>query len=250
MQILVRAHLGLVIRIAWEFRNAGPSMADLIQEGNVGLTIAARRFDPSRSTRLATYATYWIRACMMDHVVRTHGPVRIGTTRTQRRIYFGFGKARRRLEQEGRTVTMAELAAELGVDLAELEAMAPRLRGRDLYLDEPHESEEGPPLAYALPCPGPTPEEICDEREEELRQRRLLQQALRKLDPRERDILAARHLTERPVTLQQLGRRFGLSRERVRQLEARAKQRVRELCGEAPARTVRRRRSKRSLDNS
>src|SRR5262245_25638784 len=87
---LVAAHLGLVIKIALEFRHSGPSMEDLIQEGNLGLTIAARRFDPDRATRLATYATYWIRACMLEHVVRSHGPVRIGTTRSQRKIFFGL----------------------------------------------------------------------------------------------------------------------------------------------------------------
>jgi RNA polymerase sigma-32 factor len=79
---LVQAHLGLVIHIANEYRHSGPSMEDLIQEGNLGLTVAARRFDPTKATRLATYATYWIRAFMMEHVVRSHGPVRIGTTRS------------------------------------------------------------------------------------------------------------------------------------------------------------------------
>src|SRR5206468_9464400 len=113
-----------------EFRNSGPSMEDLIQEGNLGLTIAARRFDPGQGTRLATYATYWIRACMMDHVVRSHGPVRIGTTRAQRKIFFGLGRARRRLERDGVTVDSEALAAALGVEREEVEAMAPRLSGR------------------------------------------------------------------------------------------------------------------------
>src|SRR5690242_13651386 len=113
---LVEAHLGLVIRIATEFRNSGPSMEDLIQEGNLGLTIAARRFDPGQGTRLATYATYWIRACMMEHVVRSHGPVRIGTTRAQRKIFFGLGRARRRLERDGQGATAEALAHALGVE--------------------------------------------------------------------------------------------------------------------------------------
>ncbi len=107
---LIHAHVGLVIKIATEFRNSGPSMEDLIQEGHVGLTIAARRFDPTKATRLATYATYWIRACMMEFVVRSHGPVRIGTTRSQRKIFFGLGRARRRLERAGQAVSASELA--------------------------------------------------------------------------------------------------------------------------------------------
>ena len=114
LERLVRAHLGLVIRIAMEFRHAGPSMEDLIQEGNVGLTIAARRFDPDRDTRLATYATYWIRACMIEHVVRSHGPVRIGTTRSQRKIFFGLGRARRKLEKDGTAADAESLAGALG----------------------------------------------------------------------------------------------------------------------------------------
>src|SRR5262245_32385650 len=121
---MVQAHLGLVIRIAQEFRGAGPPMEDLIQEGNMGLLIAARRFDPTRSARLATYATYWIRACMMEYVVRSHGPVRIGTTRAQRKIFFGLGRARRRLEGEGHTADADALAAVLGVERSEIDSIS------------------------------------------------------------------------------------------------------------------------------
>src|SRR4029077_6654733 len=117
--------------------NSGPAMEDLIQEGHVGLTIAARRFDPSKATRLATYATYWIRACMMEYVVRSHGPVRIGTTRSQRKIFFGLGRARRRLEREGATTSADALARALGVDRLDVESMTPRLTGRDVSLDAP-----------------------------------------------------------------------------------------------------------------
>src|SRR6185312_3851393 len=132
---LVQAHLGLVVKIATEFRNSGPALEDLIQEGNLGLTIAARRFDPNQGTRLATYATYWIRACMMEHVVRSHGPVRIGTTRAQRKIFFGLGRARRKLEREGESADTESLASALGVEQSDIEAMTPRLTGHDVSLD-------------------------------------------------------------------------------------------------------------------
>src|SRR5258708_4440117 len=131
---LVAAHLGLVIKIALEFRHSGPAMEDLIQEGSLGLTIAARRFDPERATRLATYATYWIRACMLEHVVRSHGPVRIGTTRSQRKIFFGLGRARRKLERDGSPADCESLAAELGVLSEVVEANTPRTFGRRLSL--------------------------------------------------------------------------------------------------------------------
>src|SRR5262245_49499940 len=139
---LIHAHLGLVIKIATEFRNSGPAMEDLIQEGHVGLTIAARRFDPTKATRLATYATYWIRACMMEYVVRSHGPVRIGTTRSQRKIFFGLGRARRRLEREGQTVSTDQLARLLGVPAEDVEHMSTRLSGHDVSLDAPRSIDD------------------------------------------------------------------------------------------------------------
>src|SRR5215471_14384745 len=156
---LVSAHLGLVIRIAMEFRHSGPAMEDLIQEGNLGLTIAARRFDPNRKTRLATYATYWIRACMLEHVVRSHGPVRIGTTRSQRKIFFGLGRARRKLEREGETPDADSLAHALGVEREDVEAMTPRLTGRDVSLDAPRSLDDKREVGALLMQDEPSPEE-------------------------------------------------------------------------------------------
>ncbi len=195
---MVQAHLGLVIRIAMEFRHSGPSMEDLIQEGNLGLTIAARRFDPSRETRLATYATYWIRACMLEHVVRSHGPVRIGTTRSQRKIFFGLGRARRKLEREGEHADAETLAEALGALIAE---------------------------------DAPNPEDMVAGHEEDDSRKMRLFEGLKVLDPRERAIIKARHMRQRPATLASLGKKFGISRERVRQLELRAKSKLRSFCG-------------------
>lgn len=238
LERLIRAHLGLVVKIAREFQQSHLPLEDLVQEGNVGLTIAARRFDPRRSTRLSTYAGYWIRACMMEHVVRTHGPVRIGTTRAQRRIFFHLGRARRRLEQRGLPCGIVELAAELDVAEDEVAAMLPRLTPGDVSLDGDPWDVRG--LGTALIPRLPTPEEACTDRQEVIWHQNSLAQALRRLEPRERDIINARHLREKPETLAELGQRFGLSRERVRQLEARAKDRIRQLCGEGRRRPWRR----------
>jgi len=224
---MVSAHLGLVIRIAMEFRHSGPSMEDLIQEGNLGLTIAARRFDPNRKTRLATYATYWIRACMLEHVVRSHGPVRIGTTRSQRKIFFGLGRARRKLEREGEPADQASLAHELGVDEFDVESMTPRLTGRDVSLDAPRGHEDRRPMQAQLCEELPSPEDMVASTEETSRRHSQLYQGLGVLDPRERAIIKARHLRQRPATLAALGKKFGISRERVRQLELRAKAKLR-----------------------
>ncbi len=226
---LVAAHMGLVIRIALEFRHSGPSMEDLIQEGNMGLTIAARRFDPGRKTRLATYATYWIRACMLEHVVRSHGPVRIGTTRSQRKIFFGLGRARRKLEREGVQADSEQLASALGVQREDVESMAPRLNGRDGSLDGPRGFDDRRPMAQGLAEDRPNPEELMAGFEEDDQRRAQIYEGLKILDPRERAIIRARHMRQRPATLACLGKKFGISRERVRQLELRAKAKLRQF---------------------
>jgi len=227
---LIHAHLGLVIKIATEFRNSGPSMEDLIQEGHVGLTIAARRFDPTKATRLATYATYWIRACMMEYVVRSHGPVRIGTTRSQRKIFFGLGRARRRLEREGAQVSADQLAKILGVPADDVEHMATRLSGHDVSLDAPRSQDDERRQSNLLATDGPSQEDLYADGQEEDSRKALLNEALKQLDPRERAILKARHMAARPTTLGALGKRFGISRERVRQLELRAVAKLRSYC--------------------
>jgi RNA polymerase sigma-32 factor len=229
---LVAAHLGLVIRIALEFRHSGPSMEDLIQEGNLGLTIAARRFDPTRATRLATYATYWIRACMLEHVVRSHGPVRIGTTRSQRKIFFGLGRARRKLEREGETADAEHLATALGVEQTDVESMTARLTGRDVSLDAPRGYDDRRPVAASLCSDEPTPEDMIACAEEDDQRRAAIYEGLKVLDARERAIIRARHMRQRPATLAFLGKKFGISRERVRQLELRAKAKLRQYVDE------------------
>lgn len=228
---LVAAHLGLVIHIATEFRRSGLAMEDLIQEGNLGLTIAARRFDPDRATRLATYATYWIRAYMLEHVVRSHGPVRIGTTRSQRKIFFGLWRARRKLEQGGETADVEALAGALGVMQEDVESMTPRLVGRDVSLDAPRGYDDRRSVGATLAEDGPTPEDMVAEHEEDDQRREQLFEGLKVLNARELVIIRARHMRQRPVTLAALGKKFGISRERVRQLEQGAKAKLRDYCG-------------------
>ena len=228
---LIHAHLGLVIKIATEFRNSGPSMEDLIQEGHVGLTIAARRFDPGKATRLATYATYWIRACMMEYVVRSHGPVRIGTTRSQRKIFFGLGRARRKLEREGEHADSESLASALGVERSDIESMTPRLTGHDVSLDAPRATDDRREVGALIAEDAPNPEDVVAGVEEDDSRKTRLNEGLKVLDPRERAIIKARHMRQRPATLASLGKKFGISRERVRQLELRAKAKLRVFCG-------------------
>jgi len=230
LERLIKTHLWLVVRIAMEFRRPGLSMEDLIQEGNTGLTIAARRFEPNRDTRLATYATYWIRACILEYVMRSHGPVRIGKTRSQRIVFFGLGRARRKLERDGETANCERLASELGVLQEDVESMVSRLSMRDVSLDAPRSFDDRRSAVATLAEDGPSPEDMVAEMEEDDHRRERLFEGLKTLDPRERAIIRARHMRSRPVTLEALGKKFGISRERVRQIEARAAKKLRAAC--------------------
>ena len=229
---MIHAHLGLVIRIATEFRNSGPSMEDLIQEGNLGLTIAARRFDPTRATRLATYATYWIRACMMEYVVRSHGPVRIGTTRSQRKIFFGLGRARRKPRARRRRPPTRELLAALlgvrargrrGDDAAPVGPRRVARRAR-AATTTPRKS------ATRSPRTAPRPRRWSPASRRRTRARRASSRALKVLDPRERAIIKRAPHAAAAGDAGALGKKFGISRERVRQLELRAKAKLRNYC--------------------
>jgi len=171
---------------------------------------------------------------MLEHVVRSHGPVRIGTTRSQRKIFFGLGRARRKLEREGETADASSLAGALGVDPEDIEAMAPRLSSHDVSLDAPRSTDDRRELGALLAEDGPNPEDVVAGVEEEDSRKGRLCEGLKVLDPRERSIIKARHMRQRPATLASLGKKFGISRERVRQLELRAKAKLRVFCAVAP----------------
>ena len=234
---LVESHLGLVIRIAQDYKYSGPETNDLIQEGNIGLTIAAQRFDPNRTTRLATYATYWIRACMLEHIVRSHGAVRMGTTRHHRKIFFGFGKARRKVEAENHGVAGREQIAEtLGVSLEELNEMLPHVTGKNISLDAPRSFDDERSLQDCLASdPSASPEKMVAEVEGYFYQKELFGQSLRVLDPREKIIIKKRHLNQKAATLSKLAQKLGVSRERIRQLELRAIAKIRQAMSTADA---------------
>lgn len=229
---LVRSQMGLVIHMAVAYRHSGPAMEDIVQEGFIGLTVAARRFDPSRGARLSTFASFWVRAYMINFVVRSHGPVRIGTTRGQRKVFFGLGRARRLLESGSEAASTESIAAALGVDPAEVTAMVPRLSVRDVALDASRSDSDGRPSSAFLACDLPSPEESMTEAEEARARHEVLARGLATLDERERAIVRARHLAPMGATLSTLGKKFGVSRERVRQIEEHALSKLRKRCGQ------------------
>jgi RNA polymerase sigma-32 factor len=229
---LIEACLPFVMTIALEYRRWGLPLEDIVQEGNIGLLKAAERFDPDRGCRLATYASYWIRAEIREYVARGYRIVRLGSTKGERRALRIYRKTRER---------NPELLSELsGLSEERVTALLPLLMSRDVSLELT--PEDGKAQADFLAADTPTPEEeacLADEREQ-------LQDALEKivaeLSPRERRIVDRRWLTDEPETLEQLGAAFGVSKERVRQLEERAKKRMRErleaIVGEPLARSA------------
>lgn len=230
---LTSAHMRLVIAMAAKFRRYGLPGADLIQEGHVGLLEAASRFEPEREVRFSTYAAWWIRAAIQDYVLRNWSIVRGGTSSAQKALFFNLRRIRAKLTAEqgdiGETALDREVAATLGVSIADVERMSARLSGPDSSLNAPafdrdETSGERQDLLEAdEPAVDDTVSGVIDG------ERRLgwLREALGLLDERELSIVRERRLSEDGETLETIGRRMGISKERVRQIEARALEKLR-----------------------
>jgi RNA polymerase sigma-32 factor len=226
---LVLGNLRFVVKIAFEYRTYGLRLLDLIQEGNLGLLVAVDRFDPDRGVRLTTYAVWWIRAYIQEFIRRSWSLVRFGTTRAEQRCFYRLRRERQRLERQGGKADPERLASALGIRTDELEAIESRITRRDLSLDDPAYLDTDETKGDRIADDRPGPESTLAEEELRDRARSQVRRALEALDPRERAILSRRYLTPRPATLKELGMSFGISRERVRQLEARAKAKLRQV---------------------
>lgn len=217
-QRLIEACLPFVMTIALEYRRWGLPTEDIVQEGNIGLLKAAARFDPERGCRLVTYAAYWIRAEIRDYVVRSYRIVRLGTTRTERRAMRAF----RRTGADD----VAQLAEESGMPEARAQMLLPLLRQGDMSLDATY-ADRGPAVDR-LGDDGISPEDALVDARTTHGVREALDAALVGLNPRERRIVEARMISDEPRTLEQLGMEMGVSKERVRQIEERARMKLRE----------------------
>jgi RNA polymerase sigma-32 factor len=215
---LIQASLPFVIAIALEYRRWGAPIADLVQQGNLGLLKGARKFDPSRECRLITYAVYWIRAEIRDYVVRAYRLVRIGTTKGERRAMRAYRKTR---EEDP-----AALARESGLPIEQIERLLPMLRARDVSLDASYDDQVS--VLDRLADGGALQDEALQREHHRARARHDVAEALERLPEREAMIVRERLLVDEPVTLEALGVRLGISKERVRQLEERARKRLRE----------------------
>jgi RNA polymerase sigma-32 factor len=229
-QKLVLSNLRLVVKIAMEYRRAWTQALDLIQEGNVGLVQAVERFDPYAGTKLSTYAAYWIRAYVLKYLLDNIRMVRLGTTRAQRKLFFRLNKEKRALEAEGFKVEPRLIAERLDVSEDDVIEMEQRLGQSDLSMEAPARRDEDGGASFGDFVTGDAPSAEDSVSDSELR-RVFLEQVsafAETCDEREQQILEERLLAQEPRTLAELGEDFGVTRERVRQLEARMLDRLRE----------------------
>ncbi|MBJ95362.1 MAG: RNA polymerase subunit sigma-70 [Rickettsiales bacterium] len=224
---LVTANLRLVAKIAFKYRRYYKNVLDLIQEGNIGLMKAVQKFDPNRGVRLSTYARYWIQAYVMYFLLANHRIVKVGTTQAKRKLFYNLNKETRRLKQMGFDPTPDRIAENLDVEVKDVIEMQQRLGSPDASLDQPIGQEDDRTLGQTIPSSSPD----LDVQVGEAEMMNLVSASMRSFGktidkPRELVIWHERLMAEEPLTLEEVGQRFGVTRERVRQIEARMKQRL------------------------
>ena len=228
---LVTSHLRLVAKIAMGYRGYGLPIGEVISEGNVGLMQAVKRFEPERGFRLATYAMWWIKASIQEYVLRSWSLVKMGTTANQKRLFFNLRKVKSKIQalDDGdlNPEQVKEIATRLNVSEEDVISMNRRLSG-DTSLNAPIRASEGESGEWQdwLVDDSSSQEQLLIEEDELENRRAMLEQAMEGLNDREKRIFKARRLSEDPVTLEELSTEFGISRERVRQIEVRAFEKV------------------------
>ncbi len=227
---LVTSNLRFAVKVSYEYRSYGIKMGDLIQEANIGLMKAVQKFDPDKGIRLISYAVWWIRAYIQNYILKNWSLVKLGTTQAQRKLFFALARTRRELERlgsgEGNVVDAEEIARKLNVKATEVREMEQRMGGRDLSLDAPvGEEGDSTHLDFVESEGVSQADEVADRQEAQITRERV-RQALMRLDPRERFIIEQRVMGDVEMTLSELGEHFGFSRERARQLEIRAKDKL------------------------
>lgn len=225
---LVVSNLRFVVKIAHEYRNYGVKLSDLIQEGNIGLMHAVKKFDPYKGYRLISYAVWWIRAYIQNYIIKSWSLVKIGTTQAQRKLFFKLGQAKKRLETlSEKNPEFGEIAESLGVKTSELQEMDLRMSNRDVSLDN-YVSDEGESthIDYLI-YDGEDQETALIKKEEMELVKRNIAGALTKLSEKEGYIIQHRVMADNPMTLQEIGDRYHITRERARQIEKQALKKLR-----------------------
>lgn len=226
-EMLVTSNLRFVVKIAAEYSKFGAKLIDLIQEGNVGLMHAVREFNPYKDVRLITYAVWWIRGYIQEYLMRQYSMVRIGTTQTQRKLFYRLQKEKDLLDRMGQGSDIPLLSSRLGVNEEDVKQMAQRLSGRDVSLNSPLDSENSSSLLDFESSNDVGADERLGHAEELEVLKQNIDQIRPKLNEKETYILDNRILADDPMTLQEIGEHYGVTREAVRQLEARLIKRIR-----------------------
>ena len=231
-QKLVTSHLRLVAKIAMGYRGYGLPLFDLISEGNLGLIQAIRKFDPDKGFRLATYAIWWIRASIQEYVLHSWSLVKIGTTAAQKKLFFNLRRLRNQLKkyEEGYLTNdqIKSISQDLGVTEDEVKQMEGRVYNKDFSLNTPLNDENDSEWIDQVEDDNIDVVTRVEERDELDKRKALYNQAVKKLEPRELEILTARRLDEEPKTLEDLSQKYSISRERVRQIENKAIKKLQE----------------------
>ncbi|MFM6927727.1 MAG: RNA polymerase sigma factor RpoD/SigA [Bdellovibrio sp.] len=235
-QDLVKANLRFVVKVAAEYSKFGAKMIDLIQEGNVGLMHAVREFNPYKGARLITYAVWWIRGYIQEYLMRQYSMVRIGTTQNQRKLFYQLQKEKEALDAMGVHPTTALISSRLGIPEDEVRDMAMRMSGRDVSLDRPVDDDSGTSLGDLQKSH--TSDESLDDTLAHQEQLEILKKKIEEIRPelseREKIILDERILNDDPLTLQEIGEKHGITREAVRQMEARLLKKIKSKMEEQP----------------
>jgi RNA polymerase sigma-32 factor len=222
-QKLITSNLRFVVKVVFEYKSYGVKLLDLIQEGNIGLMMAVKKFNPHKGYRLISYAIWWIRAYIQNFIIKTWSLVKIGTTQAQKKLFYKIGKVRKALESNGEDEKKYELLAhDLDVTKEDIVEMEQRMAARDLSLDAPF--DEGQELTHLdlLKEESPNQEEAIAQEEEKRIREREVQHAMKRLNEKEVYVIKNRIMADEPLTLQQIGDHLKLSRERVRQIESEA----------------------------
>jgi RNA polymerase sigma-32 factor len=232
---LITSNLRFVVKVAFEYKSYGVKLLDLIQEGNIGLMMAVKKFNPYKGYRFISYAIWWIRAYIQNFIIKTWSLVKIGTTQAQKKLFYKIGKVRKALEANGEKEKKYDLLAhDLDVTKEDIMEMEQRMSSRDLSLDAPFdESQELTHLDLLKEESLNQEEAIAQEEEKKIREHEV-QNALKRLNEKEVYVLQNRIMAEEPLTLQQIGDHLKLSRERVRQIESEALNKLKREFGTRP----------------
>jgi len=220
---LITSNLKFVVKVAFEYKSYGAKLVDLIQEGNIGLMMAVKKFDPHKGYRFISYAIWWIRAYIQNFIIKTWSLVKIGTTQAQKKLFYKIGKVRKALESDRENEKRYELLAnDLDVAKEDIIEMEQRMSSRDLSLDAPFDEDHELTHLDLLQEGSPNQEEALAQQQEKKIRERDVQNALKRLNEKEVYVIKNRIMSDTPLTLQEIGTHLKLSRERVRQIESEA----------------------------